>query len=228
MVGLIEDGFCDVVLGNRIGARREAPAGRMPLYKYVANRLLALVQSRRRPEPRRMALRAARLLGRRPTRGAVGEELGRLGLRPADPPPVRGGGVPPGRRSRPVPLLRGGVEHQLPARLSVRGAHPLVLAEVAASPPGDRAVLALLSARNLQASSGRFRRHRAHRRATRRRRLRKAPGRGLGSPTGTRSCSSLPWRCFRGTQRRGGGWAGAAGPTPSGSSGGPVPAHNAE
>lgn len=38
-------GVCDVVLGNRIRTRREALEGGMPLAKYVANRLLSLVEN---------------------------------------------------------------------------------------------------------------------------------------------------------------------------------------
>jgi len=40
--GLIENGICDVVLGNRIRTRKEALAGGMPVYKYMANRFLTL------------------------------------------------------------------------------------------------------------------------------------------------------------------------------------------
>jgi len=42
MRGFIEHGICDVVLGNRIRTRKEALAGGMPLYKYLANRFLTL------------------------------------------------------------------------------------------------------------------------------------------------------------------------------------------
>lgn len=45
LVGLIESGVCDVVLGNRIRTRREALAGGMPAYKYLANRLLTLMNN---------------------------------------------------------------------------------------------------------------------------------------------------------------------------------------
>ncbi|MFA6433339.1 MAG: glycosyltransferase family 2 protein [Elusimicrobiales bacterium] len=40
--GLIENDICDVVLGNRIRTRKEALAGGMPVYKYLANRALTL------------------------------------------------------------------------------------------------------------------------------------------------------------------------------------------
>ena len=43
--GIVELGICDVVLGNRIRSRAEAMAGGMPLYKYVANRLLTLAEN---------------------------------------------------------------------------------------------------------------------------------------------------------------------------------------
>lgn len=39
-IGFIELGICDVVLGSRVRSRREALAGGMPKYKYIANRLL--------------------------------------------------------------------------------------------------------------------------------------------------------------------------------------------
>ena len=44
-VDLIKFGVCDVVLGNRIRTRREALAGGMPLMKYLANRVLTLLEN---------------------------------------------------------------------------------------------------------------------------------------------------------------------------------------
>jgi glycosyltransferase involved in cell wall biosynthesis len=44
-VGLIELGICDVVLGSRIRSRAEALAGGMPLYKYLSNRFLTIVEN---------------------------------------------------------------------------------------------------------------------------------------------------------------------------------------
>jgi glycosyltransferase involved in cell wall biosynthesis len=44
-VSIVELGNCDVVLGNRIRSRAEARRGGMPLYKYVANRLLTLTEN---------------------------------------------------------------------------------------------------------------------------------------------------------------------------------------
>src|SRR5438445_408423 len=44
-VGFIELGICDVVLGSRIRSRQEALAGGMPLYKYISNRFLTLVEN---------------------------------------------------------------------------------------------------------------------------------------------------------------------------------------
>lgn len=38
-------GICDVVLGSRIRTRREALAGGMPVYKYVFNRMLTLIEN---------------------------------------------------------------------------------------------------------------------------------------------------------------------------------------
>ena len=45
MVGLIRDGICDVVLGNRIRTRRETLSGGMPVYKYFANRFLTITEN---------------------------------------------------------------------------------------------------------------------------------------------------------------------------------------
>src|SRR5947209_16946197 len=44
-VGFIELGICDVVLGSRIRSRQEAMAGRMPRYKYIANRFLTAFEN---------------------------------------------------------------------------------------------------------------------------------------------------------------------------------------
>jgi len=45
MVSLIEDDVCDVMLGNRIRTRKEALSGRMPVYKYFANRILSMLEN---------------------------------------------------------------------------------------------------------------------------------------------------------------------------------------
>lgn len=45
LTGLIKDDVCDVVLGNRIRTRWEALSGGMPVYKYVANRALTMVEN---------------------------------------------------------------------------------------------------------------------------------------------------------------------------------------
>jgi len=45
MVGIIQLGICDVVLGNRIRTRQEALSGGMPLYKYLGNRVLTFVSN---------------------------------------------------------------------------------------------------------------------------------------------------------------------------------------
>jgi glycosyltransferase involved in cell wall biosynthesis len=45
MTGLLTDGVCDVVLGNRIRTRREALAGGMPGYKYLSNRVLTIIEN---------------------------------------------------------------------------------------------------------------------------------------------------------------------------------------
>jgi glycosyltransferase involved in cell wall biosynthesis len=44
-VGIIELGICDVVLGSRVRSRAEALAGGMPVWKYVANRLLTVTEN---------------------------------------------------------------------------------------------------------------------------------------------------------------------------------------
>lgn len=44
-VGIIELGICDVVLGSRVRSREEALRGGMPLYKYLSNRFLTLVEN---------------------------------------------------------------------------------------------------------------------------------------------------------------------------------------
>jgi len=41
----IADGYFDVMLGTRIRSRREALAGGMPLYKYLANRALTMLEN---------------------------------------------------------------------------------------------------------------------------------------------------------------------------------------
>ena len=45
LVGLIELGICDVVLGSRIRTRHEALAGGMPFWKYLANRCLTVFEN---------------------------------------------------------------------------------------------------------------------------------------------------------------------------------------
>jgi len=42
---LVERGVCDIVLGSRIRTRRECLDSGMPLYKYVSNRLLTLLEN---------------------------------------------------------------------------------------------------------------------------------------------------------------------------------------
>lgn len=44
-VEILRLGICDVVLGSRIRSRSEALAGGMPLYKYIANRGLTVVEN---------------------------------------------------------------------------------------------------------------------------------------------------------------------------------------
>jgi glycosyltransferase involved in cell wall biosynthesis len=44
-VELIEKGICDIVLGSRVRTRRECLDSGMPLYKYLANRLLTILEN---------------------------------------------------------------------------------------------------------------------------------------------------------------------------------------
>ncbi len=44
-VGFLRSGICDVVLGSRIRTRRETLACGMPLYKYLSNRVLTIVEN---------------------------------------------------------------------------------------------------------------------------------------------------------------------------------------
>lgn len=44
-VEILRLGICDVVLGSRIRTRKEALAGGMPLYKYISNRMLTIVEN---------------------------------------------------------------------------------------------------------------------------------------------------------------------------------------
>jgi glycosyltransferase involved in cell wall biosynthesis len=45
VVGFLEAGICDVVLGSRIRTRREALECGMPTYKYFANRFMTMVEN---------------------------------------------------------------------------------------------------------------------------------------------------------------------------------------
>jgi glycosyltransferase involved in cell wall biosynthesis len=45
LIGFVDLGICDVMLGCRIRSRAEAWKGRMPVWKYVANRLLTSVEN---------------------------------------------------------------------------------------------------------------------------------------------------------------------------------------
>jgi glycosyltransferase involved in cell wall biosynthesis len=45
LTGILKDGNCDVLLGNRIRTRQEALEGGMPFYKYISNRFLTVVEN---------------------------------------------------------------------------------------------------------------------------------------------------------------------------------------
>ena len=42
---LIEKGICDIVLGSRVRTRKECLDSGMPLYKYISNRLLTILEN---------------------------------------------------------------------------------------------------------------------------------------------------------------------------------------
>lgn len=44
-LGFVKLGICDIVLGNRIRTRKEALSCGMPLYKYIANRFLTIIEN---------------------------------------------------------------------------------------------------------------------------------------------------------------------------------------
>ena len=44
-LGYLEMDICDIMLGNRIRTRKEALGGGMPLYKYLMNRMLTLIEN---------------------------------------------------------------------------------------------------------------------------------------------------------------------------------------
>jgi glycosyltransferase involved in cell wall biosynthesis len=44
-VGFVELGICDVVLGSRVRTRREVLDGGMPVYKYISNRCLTMLEN---------------------------------------------------------------------------------------------------------------------------------------------------------------------------------------
>ena len=44
-IGFIQSDICDVVLGSRIRTRREVLDGGMPLYKYISNRMLTIIEN---------------------------------------------------------------------------------------------------------------------------------------------------------------------------------------
>ena len=45
LIGFVEAGICDVMLGSRVRSRGEARAGGMPIWKYLANRVLTIVEN---------------------------------------------------------------------------------------------------------------------------------------------------------------------------------------
>lgn len=45
LAGLIEQDICDVMMANRIRTRRETLQGGMPLYKYISNRFLTIIEN---------------------------------------------------------------------------------------------------------------------------------------------------------------------------------------
>ncbi|MDZ4815905.1 MAG: glycosyltransferase family 2 protein [Verrucomicrobiota bacterium] len=45
IIGFIEKGVCDVMLGSRVRTRRECLSSGMPIYKYIANRILTMIEN---------------------------------------------------------------------------------------------------------------------------------------------------------------------------------------
>lgn len=45
IVGFLQKGICDVILGSRIRTRKEALACGMPTYKYISNRILTFIEN---------------------------------------------------------------------------------------------------------------------------------------------------------------------------------------
>ncbi len=45
VLGFLSTGICDVIVGSRIRTRREALEGGMPLYKYISNRFLTIIEN---------------------------------------------------------------------------------------------------------------------------------------------------------------------------------------
>ena len=45
IVGFLENGICDIILGSRIRTRREALECGMPKYKYFSNRILTFIEN---------------------------------------------------------------------------------------------------------------------------------------------------------------------------------------
>lgn len=44
-LGFLSEGICDLIIGSRIRTRREALEGGMPLYKYLSNRFLTIIEN---------------------------------------------------------------------------------------------------------------------------------------------------------------------------------------
>jgi len=44
-VGFIQTGICDIIIGSRVRTRRETLEGGMPVYKYIANRILTAIEN---------------------------------------------------------------------------------------------------------------------------------------------------------------------------------------
>ncbi len=44
-LGFLSEDICDVIIGSRIRTRREALEGGMPLYKYISNRFLTIIEN---------------------------------------------------------------------------------------------------------------------------------------------------------------------------------------
>jgi hypothetical protein len=146
LVGLLRNGHCDVVLGNRIRTRREALAGGMPAYKYFANRILTIIENLWMGQNLGECHSGTRLPPGGPRDHPVAGQQRRFRVRQPVPRAGRPLRVPhrghPGSRA----LHEGGEQHQFPPEREVRPRNPGRAGAVDAAPAGPGAHSALRAA----------------------------------------------------------------------------------